>query len=226
MAIHVVILKRPYLRAVLRGEKTVECRLSKSKTAPYGQVAAGERLFIKYAGGPFAATALAGQVESFAGLTPDAVDQLRVRYNARVCGDPGYWQGKRDSRFATFVPLRCVEPIDVGPAYPKSPYKGWFVLDAQKSPLWDVPLTHGALRNRYLRLPGVSNGLRHQALRLEMPDGQTVQTDLTTGNRVRWRGWGPYYKARALKPGDCVRLVALAPRQYRVSFHRQADRAE
>jgi hypothetical protein len=221
MAIHVVILKPPYLRAVLRGEKTIECRLSKTAVPPFGQVTAGERLFLKYSGGPFAATALAHRVEAYDQLTPADVKKLRERYNAAVRGDGDYWHAKRDSRFATFVHLRAVEPLDLGPAYTKSPYRGWFVLGEDRSPLWELPLTAGALRNRYLRLSGATDRIREHRLTLELPDGHTVSTHITHGAMLHWRGWGPYYKAYNLTPGDRVRLLAVGPQRYRVSFHCQ-----
>jgi hypothetical protein len=219
MAIHVVILKPAYLRAVLDGRKTIECRLSKTQVPPYDRVAAGERLFLKYSGGPFAATCLAGRVETFADLTPDRIDALHQRYNDAVRDDGGYWQGKRDSRFATLVHLTAVEPIDVGPPYAKSPYRGWFVLDEATSPLRDIPLTAGALRNRYLPAVEASDTIRGGSIRLELPDGETVDTHLTERGRMHWRGWGPYYRAWGLEAGDVVRLLAIGTRHYRVTFH-------
>lgn len=227
MAIHVVMLKPKYMRLVLRGEKTIECRLSKRPAPPHGQVTAGERLFLKYAGGRFAATAVVDSVDSFDNLRPSDVDALYHQYNHAIRGDGAYWSAKRACAYATLVHLRDVEPLNVGPSYPKSPYKGWFVLDEAKSPLWDVTLTEGALRNRYIRLPGASTRLRSRDLTLELPDGARVVTDLTQGNMVRWRGWGPYFSAYALSPGDVVRLVALEPGWYRVSFRQcQAPRMQ
>jgi hypothetical protein len=222
MAIHVVIVKQPYLRAILAGRKTIECRLSKQAVPPFGQVVEGERLFIKASGGPFGATALVRQVDSFEGLGPDEVDALRGRYNAAVCGDDDYWQKKRHSVYGTFVHLGAVEPLDVGPSYTKSPYKGWFVLDERYSPLMEVTLTAGAIRNSYLRLPVVSPQLHGAAMTLYLPDGGAIETQMNGPRLIRWRGWGRYYWEYNLQPGDRVRLVALGDRRYRVSFHRQS----
>jgi hypothetical protein len=195
--------------------------LSRNAVPPYGQVASGERLFIKYAGGPFAATALAAAVDTYDNLTPKQVAQLRARYNHAVRGEGDYWQKKRQSRFATFIHLRDVEPLDIGPPYPKTAYRGWFVLDESKSPLWELTLTGGAIRNRYLRLPEATPALRRGTLTFELPDGETVTSSLRSGNMVRWRGWGRYYAQYNLSPGDRVRLLRLAPQRFRVSFHPQ-----
>jgi len=221
MAVHVAILKPPYVRAILRGEKTVECRLSRKPVPPFGKVQAGERLFIKHAGGSFAATALVERVDEFSGLTPYDVDRLRAEYDGAIRGDAEYWQKKRGCRFGSLIHLRAVEPLDVGPPYAKSPYKGWFVLDDTRSPLWELPLTAGALRNSYLRLPGASPAMRQHGFVLELPDGATIDTRLKHGSLVQWRGWRRYYQRHGLEPGDRVRLVATAPGRYRVTFHRQ-----
>jgi hypothetical protein len=224
MAVHVVIVKPRYLRDILDGRKTVECRLSKNAVAPFGEVTTGDRLFIKASGGPFGATALTHRVESFEALTPDGIDRLRQRYDKAIRGAPAFWRAKQDARYATLVTLGAVEPIDVGPPYRKSPYKGWFVLSDRYNPLMDVPITDGALRNRYLRLPAASNQMRGQSVVLYLPDGTSVTTQLQQNGLIRWRGWGRYYKAHALQPGDRVRLIALGQRCYRVIFNPKQDR--
>ena len=113
------------------------------------------------------------------------------------------------------------EPIEVGPAYPKS-MRAWHVLDESLSPLKDVPLTDGAIRNQYISLTGTSDKMRRRPVTLLMPDGQEVQTAFATGKAMlKWRGWGAYYVKHRMKPGDAVRFVALSPGRYRVTFRKQ-----
>jgi hypothetical protein len=226
MAVHVAILKRPYLQWILSGRKTVESRLTRTAQPPYGAVQAGERLFLKVSAGPFLATAVAAEVEQLAQLTPEAVRKLYRKYNAAVCGDAAYWQSKAASRFATFIRLRDVEPIDVGPRYRKVNMKAWHVLPEQASPLMEVALTAGAIRNRYVRWPwpttraeADANG---EAVTLLLADGQEVRTE-RVGGRLRWRGWAAYFAAEGLAGGDRVRFVAVGEGRYRVSFHRSRD---
>jgi hypothetical protein len=83
----------------------------------------------------------------------------------------------------------------------------------------EVPLTAGALRNRYLRLPRVSQKLCEGAVTLNLPDEERVTTRLTQGRMIQWRGWGRYYRAHAMQPGARVRLIALGQHHYRVTFH-------
>lgn len=224
MPIHVAILKRPYLELVLSGRKTVESRLTRTAQPPYGCVETGERIFLKASSGRFMATAIAGKIDQYDKLEPYDILRLRVLHDMAVCGDDAYWELKRDSRFAVFVELTDVAPIEVGPVYPKS-MRAWHVLDEKLSPLMDVTLTAGAIRNRYLSLPGTSAKIRQRKLTLLMPDGEEVATGFAAGKpMLKWRGWGSYYEANEMKPGDVVRVVALGGGRYRVTFRHQTHR--
>jgi hypothetical protein len=221
MSIHVAILKRPYLKMILSGQKTVESRLTRTAQPPYHAIETGQRIFIKASSGPFMATAVAGEVEQHQGLEPHDILRLRMRHDRTVCGNDEYWELKSQSRFAVFVHLTHVEPIEVGPKYPKS-MRAWHVLDDSLSPLMDTPLTGGAIRNHYLSLPSSSARMRRQKLILLMPDGREITTAFADGKpRLRWRGWGAYYQPLHLTPGDTVRFVALGGRRYRVTFLKQ-----
>jgi len=220
MAVHVAILKRRFIRAILTGRKTVECRLSRRTAPPFGRVETGDRLFLKQSGGPFVATAVAGEVSTFRDLQPRKVDELKTRFEPNVCGGPDYWHAKRTSRFATFIHLRQVEPCQIGPAYKKSPYRGWFVLPDHAAPLAETSLTPGALRNGYLLIPRIWHPIPG-SLELRLPDGACVNTTLATGRRLRWRGWRRYYAANHLRPGDRVRFLAVEPRVCELSFQQK-----
>lgn len=218
MPIHVAILKRPYLNLILAGQKTVESRLMRTAQPPFGCIEPGERIFIKASSGHFMATAIAGKIEQHEKLEPYDILRLRLLHDKTVCGDDAYWEMKRDSRFAVFVELTEVEPIEVGPKYPKS-MRAWHIVDEKLSPLMDVTLTAGAIRNRYLSLPGTSAKSRQRKVTLLMPDGESITTGFAAGKpMLKWRGWGAYYEADRMKPGDVVRLAALGPGRYRVTF--------
>lgn len=218
MPIHVAILKRPYLKLILDGRKTIESRLTRTAQPPYGCIQPGERIFLKASSGPFMATAIAGKVEQHDKLQAYDILRLRMLHDIAVCGDDAYWETKRDSRFAVFVELTRVEPIEVGPNYPKS-MRAWHVVDDKLNPVMDVTLTAGAIRNRYLSLPGTSAKTRQRRVTLLMPDGEEVATGFADGKpMLRWRGWGPYYEAHGMKPGDTARVVALGAGRYRVTF--------
>lgn len=221
-AIHVAILKAPYIAAILRGEKTVESRLTATAQPPFGRIAVGERLFLKASGGPFHATARAAAVEQHGELTRDAMRQLYQRYHRRVGGDDDYWQSKADSRYATFITLRDVEPIDVGPDYPRVNMKAWHVLDEADTPLVDITLTRGAIRNRYVAIPPGFTRFPEGPATLVMPDGAVIESEINPRRHVGGRGWAAYHRGYGARPGDAVRFVAVADRRYRVTYVKPA----
>ena len=226
MSLHVAILKPEYIRMILEGRKAVESRLSKLRTPPFGVVREGERIFFKASGGPFMAMAFAEEVHHLADQTPADLDRLQHVWNPAVCGPAEYWMERRDRPFATFIRLRGVEPMSVGPAFKPQNMRAWYVLDESADPVTDVTLTAGAIRNHYLSLPVASAALRESPVSLQMPDGETVQTDFVEGGpMLRWRGWARYYAAFAVRPGDAVRFVALGSRRYRVRFVRRPSPA-
>lgn len=222
MAIHVAILKRAYLELILAGRKTVESRLSKVDGPPHGRVQPGERLFFKASGGPFLATALADAVEDHADLAPAGVEALCERWNPAVGGDADYWELKSASRYATFIRLRDIEVLHVGPRYQPQNMRAWYVLPEVQSPLVDVTLTAGAIRNRYLPLPKRWADARPTAYTLHLPDGERIDTERADrGRMLRWRGWGRHYTAFGLEAGDTVRLIQTGPSDYAVRFRRR-----
>jgi len=229
MSVHVAILKWPYLRQILLGQKTMESRFTKTARPPYRQIEPGQRIYFKASGGPFQATAIADTVTFYDQLTPQQVDTLCVAFNPMICADDDYWQSKRHSRYATLITLRDVVPISVGPKIPPSRGLAWFVLDDAAGPnLFQVILTEGAVRNGYLRVPNNIHRFAESSyatsnhpgypVTLIMPDGHTIKTDLVRGTMFRWRGWGAYFTEFQIYPGDAVRFVQLSPRRYRVSF--------
>ncbi|MEM7624809.1 MAG: ASCH domain-containing protein [Planctomycetota bacterium] len=225
MSIHVAILKREYLRLILSGQKTVESRLMKARCPPFGMVKPGERLFFKVSGGPFMATALAEDVHDYADQTPEQIDELCERWNPAVCAPEDYWRGRRDRPYVTMIRLRQVETFDVGPAFAKQNMRAWYVLEDAASPLMDVLIEPGALKNHYVSLPKASASLRESELTLILPDERAVDTDFADGGpMLRWRGWRRYFAAFAMEPGDTVRFVALGSRRYRIFFLRRGIR--
>lgn len=225
MAVHIAILKPIYARAVLAGAKTVESRLTKTAMPPYRAVAAGERIYLKQSGGPFVGMARAQRVQCFEMECAADVDALRAQFEPAVGGDDAYWHGKRDSRYATFVTLHAVEPIDVGPAYTKS-MRAWHVVGDEADPVREVVLTGGAVRNGYVSLGADMAAEADTPVTLELPDSVVVDTDLARGRMLRWRGWRRYFLAHDVAAGDRVRFVRIWDRRYRVTFPGAAGEAK
>ncbi|MEM6392673.1 MAG: hypothetical protein AAF797_07870 [Planctomycetota bacterium] len=219
--IHVAILLRRYCGMVLRGEKTVESRLMRQGREPYGVVKAGERLFVKESGGPFVGIARVAWVDEHEGLTPRRVAKLQRKYEPAVGGDDTYWEGKAASRFAVFMGLEDVEPIGVGPSYRVQAMRAWYALPEELSPVREVVVSGGAVRNGYLSLPFASAKLRAGRLTLELPGGDEVETDFAKGAMLRSRVFGKLYAEHGIEAGDVVRLVRVDERRYVVAFVRR-----
>ena len=218
MPIHICIVKRPYIAAVLAGTKTTEARLTRTAMPPFGRIEVGERLFLKASGGPFMATALARTVICEDRITPERFDQLRARHQPAVGGVDEFWEQRRETtRFATFIGLADVTEISTGPAYRVANMKAWYVLPDAASPLQDVTLNQAAISNNYVVLDRASEAMQQSRVALLLPDGREVLSEMI-GKRFRWRGWGGYFREHAVAPGHRVRFVMEAPLRYRVEF--------
>ncbi len=124
---HLVILKRPYLEAVLAGRKQIESRFIKTRRAHFGRVLPGDKLFLKESGGLVCAIASIAAVRNFTELTPKRILELKEQYNHLICGSNKYWQSKMDCRFGFLVWLKDVEPIEPMRIHKKD-WRAWVVL--------------------------------------------------------------------------------------------------
>lgn len=128
---HLVILKKVYLDLVLSGRKTIESRLTRGRTAAFGRVQAGDKLFLKASGGPVCATATAARVACYPNLTPDKVAEIRRRYGAEIGGADAVWTELMDRRCGFLVWLanvKRIEPIRIE----KKDWRAWVVLKPGK----------------------------------------------------------------------------------------------
>jgi ASC-1-like (ASCH) protein len=124
---HLVILKKPYLDLILSGRKMIESRLTKTKTAAFGRVQAGDVLFLKASGGPVCATATAADVKYYPNLTPEKVAQIRQQYGTQISGDDTVWNELMDRTCGFLVWLadvRRIEPVRIA----KKDWRAWVVL--------------------------------------------------------------------------------------------------
>jgi hypothetical protein len=223
LSIHVAILKRPYIEKILLGQKSVESRLSKFAGPPHGQVLPGDRLFFKASAGPFLATAIADTVFDRKDQTAAEIERLAEAWDAAVAGGMAYWTQRFDRPFVTLIRLKQIEPMDVGPKYTSIHMRAWYVLHDDKSPLRDVRLTAGSIRNRYVNFPHIRSIPASRSVTLVMPDDVIVETNFAKGSMLRWRGWGRYFRAFGLIAGDRVRFIALGDGRYSVRFMRQTS---
>ena len=129
---HLVILKKPYLDAILDSRKTIESRLTMTRKSPIGQVSAGDKLFLKLTSGPVCATATAAKVKFFENMTAEKIVKIKNQYNYLICGGDDYWQNKISSRYCCLVWLenvKQIEPVSIN----KKDWRGWVTLTEKKN---------------------------------------------------------------------------------------------
>ena len=121
---HLVILKKPYLEAILAGRKQIESRFTKRRHSPFGRVLPGDKLFLKVSSGPVCATATASAVKIFENLTPRQIIRLKAQYNHYIGGSDEYWQSKMNCKFGFLVwlkDIRAIEPVRIS----KKDWRAW-----------------------------------------------------------------------------------------------------
>lgn len=169
--IHVAMIWRRYLEAILDGSKTIESRLTITARAPYQRIALGERIYFKISAGPFRARARAARITFLEGLTPARVAALRAEFGSAIQGDDDYWRFKRTARYATLIWLADVEPVVVGPRIQPQRGLAWLTLADRMdvsgarsraprsfrpinadAPL-EITLTAGNIRNHHVYIP-------------------------------------------------------------------------
>lgn len=129
---HLVILKKPYLEAILAGRKHIESRFTRTKHPPFGQVMPGDKIFLKLSSGPVCAVANARAVKNFENLTPKQVIEIKQQYNHYIGGSDEYWQSKVECRFGFLVWLeniRAIKPVRIR----KKDWRAWVVLTEKEN---------------------------------------------------------------------------------------------
>jgi len=129
---HLAILKKPYLNAIVSGQKRIESRFTKTKCPPFGRVWPGDKIFLKESSGSVSAIATVTAVKSFKDLTPDRIIQLKAQYNHDINGTDDIWRTKMDCRFGVLIWLKDVEPIE--PVWiNKKDWRAWVVLTEKEN---------------------------------------------------------------------------------------------
>jgi len=131
MNTHLVILKKPYLDLILSGVKTIESRLTKGKTAAFGRVQAGDKLFLKASGGPVCATATVAEVQYYPNLTPPQIVEIKQQYGHQIGGSDTVWETLMDRTCGFLVWLGDVRPIEPV-RLEKKDWRAWVVLTKEK----------------------------------------------------------------------------------------------
>jgi ASC-1-like (ASCH) protein len=129
---HLVILKKPYIEAILSGRKPVESRFWKTRRYAFGHVTPGDKLFLKQSSGPVCGMATVEAVKNFENLTPEQIVAIKRQYNHLIGGADEHWQKRTDCKFGFLVWLkdvRTIEPIRIH----KKDWRAWVVLTEKQN---------------------------------------------------------------------------------------------
>jgi hypothetical protein len=126
-ALHLAILREPYLQFVLEGKKTVETRFAKRACPPYQRVAEGDVVLLKRAGGEIVGICTVSKVW-FYKLDPKSLALIKGKFGAAICpADDSFWEDRKDASVATLMLIENVARVE-GVAIPKRDRRGWVVF--------------------------------------------------------------------------------------------------
>lgn len=108
---HLVILKSQYLRLVLDGTKTLECRLSRTRRLPFGAVRPGDTLWLKRSAGPIVAKARAESVESIELNGARSLEMIESRYRDELGVAAAFFRERSGVRYVTLIRFDRVRRI-------------------------------------------------------------------------------------------------------------------
>lgn len=130
MTSHIAIMShRSLLDKILAGEKTIESRFSRVKSPPFGQVAAGDKIYFKLSGGPVLGVARVTRVEEYDNLTPPQIEELAAKYREGLALSEDFLARKMESKFASLLFLEDVAACQPW-AFKQEGRSGWIVLNS------------------------------------------------------------------------------------------------
>jgi len=129
---HLVILKKPYLDAILVGQKTIESRFTRAKHSFISQVKQGDTLFLKASSGPVCGQASVAAVKYFENLTPAKLAEVKRQYNEHILGSEEYWKSKAGCRFGFLAWLEDIQPMKPI-MIAKKDWRSWVVLTPREN---------------------------------------------------------------------------------------------
>lgn len=130
---HLIILEKAHLERILLGTKTTECRLSHTRRLPFGRVSVGDTLWLKQSGKPVSAKARVRAVRFLHPFAKTELIAMRRRFGRILATDEPYYATHSDARYATFIRLGSVQPIE--PIHiRKSSRHAWVILAGPPKP--------------------------------------------------------------------------------------------
>ena len=129
---HLAIFAPPVVKLIFSGQKTIDCRFSQRKIAPFGKVSVGDIVYIKPAGADIKGQFKVKKVIYFAGLEASDWDLIVKKYGRNILPKKllnQFSQTREKAIFGTLIFMNQVEQFIVSPIKPiKKDRRGWVTL--------------------------------------------------------------------------------------------------
>ena len=136
MADHLAVLKPAYLRLIVEGVKTIECRLTRTPKPPFQSIAEGEKIYLKESSGPVLAVAQAAKVVYKQIHGPKDLATIRRQLGEDIMAQEEFWRSRANCRYCTLIFLEGVEPLSEPFRISKNDMRAWVVLDGTQGFSW------------------------------------------------------------------------------------------
>jgi len=129
IGLHLAVFTEPFLTLVIKGEKSIESRFSKSRISPFGKVSKGDVVVVKESGGYVTAVFVVGDVKYYTFLNPERIAEIESNYGQFIGTrhDNHFWETRSSAHFATIMEIRSLRrlnPFQIG----KNDRTGWSTI--------------------------------------------------------------------------------------------------
>lgn len=114
------------IERILKGEKTVEVRLSQDKIPPYGKVQKDDEILLKSVGDKVVGLVLVENVLYYDNLNPEKISRLRKEYYSEVGMGEDFWNKR--ANYASLIFFRKPKRFLTSLKLNKKDRRGWVVL--------------------------------------------------------------------------------------------------
>ena len=134
---HLAILRPFYLNLILSGEKTIECRLTRTSRPPFGVVKKGQRIYLKQSSGPVRGVCIARKVICRRIDGPEELAMIRQKYGEGIIAKDDFWESSDAARYCTLIFVKGVRALGEPFRISKNDMRAWVVLDSKQG--FDFP---------------------------------------------------------------------------------------
>lgn len=133
-ALHLAIMREPYLTFIMDKRKTVETRFAKHRCAPFEKVRDGDVVLLKRVGGDITGAYHVAKVWYYR-LDPQSLTDIRKRFEGLICpANDSFWSDRISARVATLMLIEHVVPVNCI-QIEKRDRRGWVVLGPEERQL-------------------------------------------------------------------------------------------